>query len=121
MQLESYNREVKGEILATKQTAGTSNEKVVQLEKEKKKQDYLIDSMNEEIKRQTEQKLIIVAQYLSQVQETTQAKSLLREAYAEMTKIEESKKNLLDRWQKSVVTMQRMDAALIAIREALRY
>ena len=36
-----------------------------------------------------------------------------------MQKIVASKKNLLERWQKSLMTMQRMDTALQAIKEAL--
>ena len=37
---------------------------------------------------------------------------MLKEAHVEMNKIINSKKNLLERWQKSLVTMQRMDNAL---------
>jgi flagellar biosynthesis/type III secretory pathway chaperone len=85
---------------------------VVSLEKDKKKQDFLIDTMNEEIKRLTEQKTILTAQLISQKEETEQAKSIMKEAYLEMQKIIASKKNLLERWQKSLVTMQRMDNAL---------
>jgi len=36
----------------------------------------------------------------------------MKEAHMEMQKIIASKKNLLERWQKSLVTMQRMDNAL---------
>lgn len=68
--------------------------------------------MNEEIKRQTEQKTILTAQLISQKEETEQAKQILKEAHLEMQKIIASKKNLLERWQKSLMTMQRMDNAL---------
>lgn len=37
-----------------------------------------------------------------------------------MQKIIASKKNLLERWQKSIMTMQRMDKALQTIKEALQ-
>jgi hypothetical protein len=44
----------------------------------------------------------------------------MKEAHLEMQKIISSKKNLLERWQKSLVTMQRMDNALQAIKDALK-
>lgn len=37
-----------------------------------------------------------------------------------MQKIIASKKNLSERWQKSLMTMERMDNALQAIKEALK-
>jgi len=45
---------MKGEIAVTKRTTYRAEENVVGLEGEKRKQDLLIDSMNEEIKRLTE-------------------------------------------------------------------
>ena len=45
---------MKGEIAVTKRTTYRAEENVVGLEGSKKKQDLLIDSINEEIKRQTE-------------------------------------------------------------------
>jgi hypothetical protein len=38
-----------------------------------------------------------------------------------MQKIVASKKNLLERWQKSLMTMQKMDSILSAIKQALKY
>jgi hypothetical protein len=72
---------------------------VVQLEKEKKKQDVLLDQMNEQIKRLEEQKTILTAQLLSQKEETAQAEGIYREAGLEMSKLIHSKKNLLEKWQ----------------------
>ena len=45
---------MKGEIAVTKRTTYRAEENVVGLEGAKKKQDLLIDTINEEIKRQTE-------------------------------------------------------------------
>jgi hypothetical protein len=45
---------MKSEIAVTKRTTYRAEESVVTLEKQKKKQDHLIDSMNEEIKRLNE-------------------------------------------------------------------
>ncbi|EGR29882.1 hypothetical protein IMG5_146550 [Ichthyophthirius multifiliis] len=97
-----------------------AEENVVSLEQQKKSQDLLINQMNEEIKRLTELKTILTAQLISQKEETEQARQILKEAHLEMQKIIASKKNLLERWQKSLMTMQRMDNALQAIKEALK-
>lgn len=112
---------MQSEIEVTRQTTYRAEENVVNLEKTKKKQDFLIDMMNEEIKRLTEQKTILTAQLISQKEETEQAKQILKEAHLEMQKIIASKKNLLERWQKALFNMHRRDNALQAIKEALKY
>jgi coiled-coil domain-containing protein 40 len=53
-QVEEYNEVMKSEIAVTRRTTYRAEENVVNLEKSKKKQDHLIDSMNEEIKRLNE-------------------------------------------------------------------
>ena len=45
---------MKSEIAITRRTVYRGEENIASLEKDKKKQDILIDSMNEEIKRLTE-------------------------------------------------------------------
>ena len=50
-----------------------AEENVQNLEKQKKKQDMLIDSMNEEIKRKQEQKSILSAQLQTQNEERNSA------------------------------------------------
>ncbi len=98
-QIEEHNQEIDGAIKVAQRTTLRAEENVVQLEKEKKKQDVLIDQMNEQIKRLEEQKTILTAQLLSQKEETEQAQGILREAQLEMSKIIHSKKNLLEKWQ----------------------
>jgi coiled-coil domain-containing protein 40 len=53
-QVEEYNEVMKSEIAVTRRTTYRAEENVVNLEKSKKKQDLLIDTMNEEIKRLNE-------------------------------------------------------------------
>ena len=71
--IEQHNQEIDGAIKVAQRTTLRAEENVVQLEKEKKKQDILIDQMNEQIKRLEEQKTILTAQLLSQKEETEQA------------------------------------------------
>lgn len=60
-QVEEYNEVMKGEIGATWWNTYNAEESVKNLEQEKKKQDLLIDSMNEEIKKLNEQKTLYQA------------------------------------------------------------
>ena len=53
-QVEEYNEVMKSEIAVTRRTTYRAEENVGNLEKSKKKQDLLIDQMNEEIKRLNE-------------------------------------------------------------------
>ena len=77
----------------------------------------LIDSMNEESKRLEEQKNILTAQIISQKEETEEAKKILREAQVQMEKVVASKKSLLERWQKSIMMMQKRDSAVQTARQ----
>lgn len=49
---------MKSEIAVTRRTTYRAEEAVVKLEKDKKEQDRLADSMNEQVKRLNEQKAI---------------------------------------------------------------
>ena len=119
-EIEAYNLQLKSDIAVTKIETFTAEENVANLEKIKKKQDLLIDSMNEESKRLEQQKNILAAQIISQKEETEEAKKILREAQSEMEKVQSSKKGLLDRWQKSLAMMQKRDALIQDASEQLR-
>jgi hypothetical protein len=109
--------QLKSDIAVTKKETFTAEDNVGNLEKVKKKQDLLIDSMNEESKRLEEQKNVLTAQIISQREETEEAKKILREAQEEMEKVEAGKKSLLDRWQKSIMMMQKRDSAVQTAKE----
>jgi len=119
-QIEEYNTQMKSEIAVTRRTTYRAEENIGNQEKLKKKQDFLIDHLTEQKKKFNEQIIILEAQYLAQKDETKAARDILREAFSEMDNIIASKKNLLDRWQKSLLEMQRRDKALQVAREALK-
>lgn len=118
-EIETYNVQLKSDIAVTKKETFTAEDNVANLENVKKKQDLLIDSMNEESKRLEEQKNILTAQIISQKEETEEAKKVLSEAQAEMEKVIASKKGLLERWQKSIMMMQKRDSAVQTAKERL--
>ena len=71
---------MKSELALTRRTTYRAEENVGNLEKVKKKQDLLINSMNEEIKRLNEQKTLYQAQLISQKEETAAARNTLNSA-----------------------------------------
>lgn len=103
---------MKSEIAVTRRTTYRVEENVVNLEKAKKKQDLLIDNMNEEIKRLNEQKTLYQAQLISQKEETAAARNTQKEADIEIERIQMSKKMLLEDWTKSLYGMEQRDNAL---------
>jgi len=110
---------MKSELALTRRTTYRAEENVGSLEKVKKKQDLLINNMNEEIKRLNEQKTLYQAQLISQKEETAAARNTLKEAAIEIERIVMSKKTLLEDWQKSLFLMQERDKALTAIKDLI--
>merc|ERR1719158_1441452 len=118
-QVEEYNEQMKAEIQVTRRATYKAEDHTKTVEKSKVKQDHLIDTMNEDLKRMTEQKALLEAQLVAQKQETEAATTTLREASREMEAIEFEKKQLLQQWRSSLVGMQRRDEALQNVQQAL--
>ncbi|CAE7548972.1 IFT172, partial [Symbiodinium pilosum] len=118
-QVQEYNEQMKAEIQVTRRATYKAEDHIKQIEEMKTKQDLLIDSMNEDIKRLTERKALLDAQISAQRQETEAAMATLREASREMEAIEFEKKQLLMQWRSSLVGMQRRDEALQNVQKAL--
>lgn len=119
-QVEEYNEQMKAEIQVTRRATYKAEDHIKTVEKDKVKQDHLIDGMNEDVKRMTEQKALLEAQLVAQKQETEAASTTLREAAREMEAIEFEKKQLLQQWRSSLVGMQRRDEALQNVQQALK-
>jgi len=119
-QVEEYNEQMKAEIQVTRRATYKSEDHIKQIEQVKHKQDILLDNMNEDVKRMTEQKALLDAQLTAQKQETEAAVATLREAAREMEAIEFEKKQLMQQWRSSLVGMQRRDEALQNVQQALR-
>ena len=119
-EIETYNSQMKSEIAVTRRTTYRAEENIGLQEKNKKEQDFLIDTLTEQKKKLNEQIIILNAQLLAQKEESKAARDILQEAHVEMENITVSKRNLLDRWQKSLLEMQRRDKALQVAREALK-
>jgi chromosome segregation ATPase len=118
-QVEEYNSQMKNEIQVTRRATYKAESHIKSIEAEKHKQDLLIDGMNEDIRRMTEQKALLDAQLSAQKQETEAAVTTLRDAAKEMEAIEFEKKQLTQQWRSSLVGMQRRDEALQNVQQAL--
>merc|ERR1719230_1297845 len=119
-QVQEYNEQMKAEIQVTRRATYKAEDHIKTVEKAKVKQDHLIDQMNEDVKRMTEQKALLEAQLVAQKQETEAATTTLREAAREMEAIEFEKKQLMQQWRSSLVGMQRRDEALQNVQQALQ-
>eukprot|EP00927_Polykrikos_kofoidii_P077527 TRINITY_DN74464_c0_g1_i1.p1 TRINITY_DN74464_c0_g1~~TRINITY_DN74464_c0_g1_i1.p1 ORF type:complete len:891 (-),score=278.40 TRINITY_DN74464_c0_g1_i1:224-2896(-) len=118
-QVEEYCEEMKAEIHVSRRAAYKAEDHIKSIEGAKSKQDLLIDRMNEDIKRMTEQKALLDAQLIAQKQETEAALATLRDASKEMEAIEFEKKQLMQQWRSSLVGIQRRDEALQNVQQAL--
>merc|ERR1719434_383218 len=67
-QVEEYNEQMKAEIQVTRRATYKAEDHIKQIEKSKHSQDLLIDKMNEDVKRMTEQKALLDAQLQAQKQ-----------------------------------------------------
>ena len=119
-QVEEYNEVMKGEIATTRRAAYNVEEGVQKLERDKKKQDLLIDSMNEEIKRLNDNKTLYQAQLISQKEETAAARNTLKEASLEIEKVIMSKNTLLSDWKDSINEMQYKDKAFQSLKDLIK-
>jgi len=111
---------MQGEIGATRRNTYNVEEAVKLLELAKRKQDLLIDSMNEEIKRLNEQKNLLRAQLVSQKEETSAARETLSQANEEIKQAIQAKKSLLEDRKKSLQAMQRRDKALQSMGDLIK-
>jgi chromosome segregation ATPase len=107
--VEEYNEQMKAEIQVSRRATYKHDDQIKQIEVLKHKQDILIDGMNEDIKRMTEEKALLDSQLIAQKQETDAAVATLREAAKEMEAIEFEKKQLLLQWRSSIHGIERRD------------
>ena len=119
LQISEFNDKVKGEILVTRRAAYGTEENMQRLERQKKKQDDMIDQLNEQLKESKDNLKLLEAQIQSQIKETAQATSTLSEAQEEIDSIGVDKKEYLQKWKASLIGMANRDNALQAVQEAL--
>lgn len=118
-QVEEYNEKVKSEIMVTRRAAYGTEEAMQRAEKEKRRQDDMIDQLNEQIKNAAEQIRLFEAQITAQKEQTVSAQATLKEAMKEIEVINVEKREFLQKWKSSLIGMANRDAALQASEAAL--
>ena len=78
-------------------------------EREKKRQDYFIDRLTEQLRQLQEKSAMYESQLSNQKKETTAATETMQDATMEMEAITFEKKQLLQQWKSSLIGLQRRD------------
>jgi hypothetical protein len=118
--VDDYNKQISGEIKVTTTNAQKVEKTIRQKERDKKDQDLLIDYLDEQIKTLTEKKYLFEEQLKAQQQETKDARENLSEALEEIQNIQESKRDLIKDWDKSLISMRTRDKTLQVVRDYIK-
>jgi len=108
---------MRSEIAIKRRSTYKAEEEVIKLEKDKMDQDKLIDSLNEQVKKLSENGAILSTQMAAQQEETANAKQILKEAVNEKERIETSKRSILEDWQNTLKDIQERDKNLAKLRD----
>lgn len=115
-----YNEEISSKVAVLRRETYKTEKEVRNAEKNKQKQDFLIDGLNEKIAQLREEIALNKEQYRLQKTETESAEETLKESEREMNKITFEKQQLMQQWKAALVGINQRDVALQAIKEALR-
>jgi len=119
-QAKKFNREVKTEKEVTRRVAFKAKENVHDLEKEKNEQDSYIDSLNEKIRRIEADIDLSHAKLCTQRGQTGAAKKILSETNVQLEFLAKEKKLLVQKWNSSVLALNRRDITLTSVAKELR-
>lgn len=119
LNVDNYNLELKNEVEIERRAAQKTEVDIVNLERQKLRQDSLISSLQDRIARLENQSALLKEQLVNQRKETQSARDTLAEAMNEMETVHFEKKQLLQQWRSSLLGMQRRHDALKKTEEAL--
>ena len=119
-QIANYNEEMKSEISVTKRAASKAKESVKEQEKKKNIQDVYIDSLYEQQNRYEVEVNLTESHIKAQKEQTTKAKLMIQETNVELEHLMKEKKDLLQRWNSSIVALRRRDEALSSAAKELK-
>lgn len=118
--MKSHKEDLKSELKLTQRRTHRTEENIVNLEKEKREQDFLVDQMNEEIKRLSKRISDLDSQTIAQRGETEEAMMIMKEADDEMENIRTSIRNLMSHWKKALFEIEEKDKNLLKLRQAVQ-
>ena len=119
-QIDQYNQEIKSSIHVTKRSTLKAEEELAKLEKEKKRLDYYVDSLTEQLKKLQESQVLYKHQIDGQKLESCRIKELLQDATAEMETLMMEKRNLLAQWKLAFSMVEKRDIACRGLEDKIR-
>ncbi|KAJ3307214.1 Coiled-coil domain-containing protein 40 [Kappamyces sp. JEL0829] len=118
-QVDLYNEELRSKILVAKRTTLKAEKDIVQQEMEKKRQDFFIDHLTEQLRKLQEKRATYDAQLAVQQRETQAAIQTLQDAATEMEAIQFEKRQLINQWKSSLIGLKKRDEMIAEIEAAI--
>lgn len=119
-QVDLYNEELRSKILVAKRTTLKAEKDITKQEMEKKRQDFFIDNLSEQLRKLQEKRDIYENQLQAQQRETKAAIETLQDASTEMEAIQFEKRQLVNQWKSSLIGLQRREDMLEQIESATK-
>lgn len=120
LRVERYNESIAHDIATKRRETHKTEEAISGAEKEKKEQDFLIDSLYQQKKTLENDIALLESRIQQQKSESQIAQATLSEANAEIEATNYEKKILQERWKSSLIGTQRRDEALKAIDDGIQ-
>ncbi|RNF03523.1 uncharacterized protein Tco025E_08166 [Trypanosoma conorhini] len=120
VKVKQFNDQLKNEVQVERRAAYKTEEDITNLEREKLKQDNMIDALEKRVIFVEEEVTTVDTQIKNQQNETKHAREILAEALAEMEAINFEKKQLVQQWKSTLIGMQRRHEAMKKTEEALQ-
>ncbi|KND03997.1 uncharacterized protein SPPG_01445 [Spizellomyces punctatus DAOM BR117] len=111
-QVDLYNEELRSKILVAKRTTMKAEEDLIKQEQDKKRQDYFVDHLTDQLRKLQERRALYETQLLAQQKETKAAMETLQDAATEMEAIQFEKRQLLHQWKSSLIGLQKREEVL---------
>lgn len=118
-QIDLYSEDLRGQISIAKRTTLKAEEDIRKQEIEKKRQDYFIDNLTEQLRKLQERRAIYDVQIEAQRKETSAANATLQEAYTEMEALHFEKRQLLHQWKTSLFGLQKRSDVMQKVEESI--
>ncbi|TPX67959.1 hypothetical protein SpCBS45565_g03525 [Spizellomyces sp. 'palustris'] len=111
-QVDLYNEDLRSKILVAKRTTMKAEEDLIKQEQDKKRQDYFVDHLTDQLRKLQERRALYETQLLAQQKETKAAMETLQDAATEMEAIQFEKRQLLHQWKSSLIGLQKREEVL---------
>jgi chromosome segregation ATPase len=119
-QVDLYNEDLRSKILVAKRTTLKAEKDIDKQEMEKRRQDYFIDSLSEQLRKLQDRRDVYENQLQAQQRETRAALETLQDASTEMEAIQFEKRQLVNQWKSSLIGLQRRGEMKLQIDNAIQ-